>query len=191
MPDQPEYGTSHISIVDAQGHAVAMTTTIEDAFGARQMVKGFLLNNELTDFSFTPRDAKGLPIANRVEPGKRPRSSMSPTLVFDADTNALLMSGGSPGGALIIHYTAKTLWGTLNWGLNAQQALNLPNFGSTNGPTVLEEKRFPATTVEALKAMGHEVREITMTSGLQAIQKTPSGYFGGADPRREGVVLGD
>ena len=191
MPDQPEYGTSHISIVDARGHAVAITTTIEDAFGARQMVKGFLLNNELTDFSFTPRDAKGLPIANRVEPGKRPRSSMSPTLVFDADTNALLMSGGSPGGALIIHYTAKTLWGTLNWGLNAQQAINLPNFGSTNGPTVLEEKRFPATTVEALKAMGHEVREITMTSGLQAIQKTPSGYFGGADPRREGVVLGD
>ena len=191
MPDQPEYGTSHISIVDAQGHAVAMTTTIEDAFGARQMVKGFLLNNELTDFSFAPRDAQGRPIANRVEPGKRPRSSMSPTLVFDADTNALLMSGGSPGGALIIHYTAKTLLGTFNWGLNAQQAINLPNFGSTNGPTVLEEKRFPAATVEALKAMGHEVREINMTSGLQAIQKTPTGYFGGADPRREGVVLGD
>jgi gamma-glutamyltranspeptidase/glutathione hydrolase len=191
MPDQPEYGTSHISIVDAQGHAVAMTTTIEDAFGARQMVKGFLLNNELTDFSFAPRDASGTPIANRVQPGKRPRSSMSPTLVFDADTNALLMSGGSPGGALIIHYTAKTLWGTFNWGLNAQQAINLPNFGSTNGPTVLEEKRFPASTVEALKAMGHEVREINMTSGLQAIQKTPTGYFGGADPRREGVVLGD
>ncbi|MDT8991269.1 gamma-glutamyltransferase family protein [Curvibacter sp. APW13] len=191
MPAQPEYGTSHISVVDAQGHAVAMTTTIEDAFGARQLVKGFLLNNELTDFSFAPRDAQGRPIANRVEPGKRPRSSMSPTLVFDADTKALLMSGGSPGGALIIHYTAKTLWGTFNWGLNAQQAINLPNFGSTNGPTVLEEKRFPAATLQSLQAMGHEVREIGMPSGLQAIQKTSTGFFGGADPRREGVVLGD
>ena len=191
MPHQPEYGTSHISIVDAQGRAVAMTTTIEDAFGARQMVKGFLLNNELTDFSFAPRDAQGTPIANRVQPGKRPRSSMSPTLVFDKATGQLVMSGGSPGGALIIHYTAKTLWGTLHWGLNAQQAINLPNFGSANGPTLLEEKRFPAATVDALKARGHEVREMNMTSGLQAIQRVPGGYFGGADPRREGVVMGD
>jgi gamma-glutamyltranspeptidase/glutathione hydrolase len=191
MPHQPEYGTSHISIVDAQGRAVAMTTTIEDAFGARQMVKGFLLNNELTDFSFAPRDAQGTPIANRVQPGKRPRSSMSPTLVFDKATGQLVMSGGSPGGALIIHYTAKTLWGTLHWGLNAQQAINLPNFGSANGPTLLEEKRFPAATVDALKTRGHEVREMNMTSGLQAIQRLPGGYFGGADPRREGVVMGD
>jgi gamma-glutamyltranspeptidase/glutathione hydrolase len=191
MPDQPEYGTSHISIVDAQGHAVAMTTTIEDAFGSRQMVHGFLLNNELTDFSFTPRDAAENLIANRVQPGKRPRSSMSPTLVFDADTNELLMSTGSPGGAFIIHYTAKTLWGVFNWGLNAQQSINLPNFGSVNGPTLLEEKRFSPATTDALKAMGHDVREINMSSGLQALQKTPQGYFGGADPRREGVVLGD
>lgn len=191
MPNQPEYGTSHISIVDAQGHAVAMTTTIEDAFGARQMVKGFLLNNELTDFSFAPTDASGTPIANRVQPGKRPRSSMSPTLVFDKATGKLLMSAGSPGGALIIHYTGKTLYGTLNWGLNAQQAINLPNFGTTNGPTLLEQKRFPVATVDALKAMGHDVRELDMTSGLQAIQATPSGYFGGADPRREGMVMGD
>ncbi len=101
------------------------------------------------------------------------------------------MSGGSPGGALIIHYTAKTLYATLNWGLNTQQAINLPNFGSANGPTLLEEKRFPAATIDALKAQGHEVREVNMTSGLQAIQKTPSVFFGGADPRREGVVLGD
>ncbi|EJE53341.1 gamma-glutamyltransferase [Acidovorax sp. CF316] len=191
MPDQPEYGTSHISIVDAQGRAVAMTTTIEDVFGARQMVKGFLLNNELTDFSFAPRDAKGNAFANRVQPGKRPRSSMSPTLVFDKTTGQLVMSGGSPGGALIIHFTAKTLWGTLHWGLNAQQAINLPNFGSANGPTLLEEKRFPVATDEALKARGHEVREMNMTSGLQAIQRVPGGYFGGADPRREGVVMGD
>jgi gamma-glutamyltranspeptidase / glutathione hydrolase len=191
MPEQPEYGTSHISIVDAQGNALAMTSTIEDAFGARLMVKGFLLNNELTDFSFAPTDASGTPVANRVQPGKRPRSSMSPTLVFDKATGQLVMSGGSPGGALIIHYTAKTLYATLNWGLNAQQAINLPNFGSTNGPTLLEANRFPLATVEALKARGHEVREQDMTSGLQAIQKTATGYFGGADPRREGVAMGD
>jgi len=198
MPPQVEYGTSHISVVDAQGRAVAMTTTIEAAFGSRRMVTtdpsragGFLLNNELTDFSFTTADAQGRPIANRVEPGKRPRSSMSPTLVFDKATGQLVMSGGSPGGALIIHYTAKLLTGTLQWGLNAQQAVNLPNFGSLNGPTLLEAKRFPASTVEALKGMGHEVREMEMTSGLQAIQRTHKGWFGGADPRREGVVLGD
>lgn len=202
MPDQPEYGTSHISIVDAFGNAVAMTTTIEDQFGARQMVTtsaarsgGFLLNNELTDFSFAPTDAQGQPIANRVQPGKRPRSSMAPTLVFDKATGELLMSGGSPGGAAIIHYTAKTLYGVLNWGLMPQQAINLPNFGSMNGPTLLEEKRFPPATVEALRARGAEVREMNMTSGLQAITLGNAHgkklWMGGADPRREGVVMGD
>lgn len=191
MPDQLEYGTSHISIVDGQGRALAMTTTIEDAFGSRQMVKGFLLNNQLTDFSFRPTDAQGQPIANRVEPGKRPRSSMSPTLVFDKATGALVMSGGSPGGALIIHYTAKLLYGSLNWGLDAQRAIDLPNFGNLGGPLLLEEKRFTPATVEALKARGGEVREQALTSGLQAIERTHSGLFGGADPRREGVVMGD
>ncbi len=195
MPDQAEYGTSHISIVDSQGNALAMTTTIEDGFGARQMVRGFLLNNELTDFSFTPADATGAPIANRVQAGKRPRSSMAPTLVVDKATGALVMSGGSPGGALIIHYTAKTLYGVLNWGMLPQQAINLPNFASLNGPTVLEEKRFPAATVDALKARGHEVREVNMTSGLQAITRGQAHgqilWLGGADPRREGIVMGD
>ncbi len=198
MPTQTEYGTSHISVVDAQGRAVAMTTTIEAAFGSRRMVStdpsrpgGFLLNNELTDFSLAPADAQGRPIANRVEPGKRPRSSMSPTLVFDKATGQLLMSGGSPGGALIIHYTAKLLTGTLHWGLNAQQAIDLPNFGSLGGPTLLEAQRFERRTVDALQARRHEVREMDMTSGLQAIERTPRGWFGGADPRREGVVLGD
>ena len=198
MPAQPEYGTSHVSVVDARGHAVAMTTTIEAAFGARRMVStdaarpgGFLLNNQLTDFSLAPTDAQGRPIANRVEPGKRPRSSMSPTLVFDKSSGQLVMSGGSPGGALIIHYTAKLLLGTLHGGLNAQQAVSLPNFGSLNGPTLLEAGRFGAPMVEALKARGHEVREMDMTSGLQAIERTATGWFGGADPRREGVVLGD
>ena len=191
MPHQLEYGTSHISIVDGQGRALAMTTTIEHAFGSRQMVKGFLLNNQLTDLSFSPTDAQGQPIANRVEAGKRPRSSMSPTLVFDKATGALVMSGGSPGGALIIHYTAKLLYGSLNWGLDAQRAINLPNFGNLGGPLLLEEKRFAPATVEALKARGGEVHEQALTSGLQAIERTPSGLFGGADPRREGVVMGD
>jgi gamma-glutamyltranspeptidase/glutathione hydrolase len=191
MPEQPEYGTSHISIVDGKGHALAMTTTIEDAFGARQMVHGFLLNNELTDFSFAPADAQGRPIANRVQGGKRPRSSMAPTLVFDKASGQLLMTGGSPGGALIIHYTAKLLYGTLEWGLNAQQAIDLPNFGALNGPTLLEAQRFPAATLQALRARGATVQEIPMTSGLQAIEKAPGGWFGGADPRREGVVRGD
>jgi gamma-glutamyltranspeptidase/glutathione hydrolase len=197
MPHQDEFGTSHISVIDPYGNSVAMTTTIEAVFGSRLMVNtgqgrqgGFLLNNELTDFSFAPSDARGLPIANRVEAGKRPRSSMSPTLVFEKDTGQLKMTGGSPGGAVIIHYTGKLLIGTLQWGLNTQQAINLPNFGSLNGPTVLEEKRFPEQTLKALQARGHEVREMPLPSGLQAIEVTPKGFFGGADPRREGVVMG-
>ncbi|HEX7891120.1 MAG TPA: gamma-glutamyltransferase [Ramlibacter sp.] len=193
--EQIEHGTSHISIVDPFGNAIAMTTTIEDQFGARQMVRGFLLNNELTDFSFAPADAQNRPVANRVQAGKRPRSSMAPTLVFDKATGQLVMSGGSPGGALIIHYTAKTLYGVLHWGLTPQQAVDLPNFGSTNGPTLLEEKRFPPATVQALQARGHEVREMNMTSGLQAITignvHGRQMLLGGADPRREGIVMGD
>ncbi len=197
MPDQPEHGTSHISIIDRWGNAVAMTTTIEDAWGARQMVNrgkglagGFLLNNELTDFSFAPSDASGAPIANRVQGGKRPRSSMAPTLVFDKATKQLVMTTGSPGGAVIIHFTTKTLYGVLNWGLDIQQAINLPNFASLGGPVLLEAGRFPASTAEALRARGHEVRELALPSGLQGIQRTATGWFGGADPRREGIVMG-
>ena len=202
MAEQVEYGTSHVSIVDGKGHSVAMTSTIEDAFGARQMVQstpglagGFLLNNQLTDFSFSPRDGNGNPSANRVEPGKRPRSSMAPTMVFDKATGELLISAGSPGGALIIHFVSKTIYGLLNWGLTPQESIELPNFASLNGPSVLEENRFPAATLEALNARGHEVREANMTSGLQAIARThaegtPS-WLGGADPRREGLVMGD
>ncbi|WP_374694492.1 gamma-glutamyltransferase family protein [Hydrogenophaga pseudoflava] len=202
MPIQPEYGTSHISIVDRFGNALAMTTTIEAGFGSRLMVNtgqgrsgGFLLNNQLTDFSFAPTDAQGQPIANRVEPGKRPRSSMSPTLVFDKATGQLLMSAGSPGGALIIHFTAKTLLGTLGGGLTPQAAIDLPNFGTLGGPVMLEASRFPAATVQALQAKGHTVSETAMPSGLQAIQRGTKGgrpvWLGGADPRREGVVAGD
>ncbi len=195
---ETELGTSHLSIVDGEGRTLAMTTTIEAAWGSRLLSDGgtglpggFLLNNQLTDFSFAPADAQGRPIANRVESGKRPRSSMSPTLVFDRRDGRLLMSLGSPGGAAIIHFTAKTLLGTLAFGLDAQRAIDLPNFGSFNGPTVLEKGRFDAATVEALKARGHAVQEIDMTSGLQAIQRQRGGWFGGADPRREGVVRGD
>jgi gamma-glutamyltranspeptidase/glutathione hydrolase len=195
MPEQVEHGTSHISIVDAWGQALAMTTTIEDGFGARQMVQGFLLNNQLTDFSFAPTDAQGRLVANRVQPGKRPRSSMAPTLVFekaaDGSLGPLVLTGGSPGGALIIHFVAKSLYATLNWRLNAQQAIDLPNFGAMGGPVLLERSRFPSSTVESLKVHGHKVQETDLPSGLQMIQKTPTGYFGGADPRREGVVQGD
>ncbi|MBV2134695.1 gamma-glutamyltransferase family protein [Pseudomonas sp. MAP12] len=195
---QEEYGTSHVSIVDAEGHALAMTSSIEQAFGARQLSDGgtglpggFLLNNQLTDFALAPRDAQGRPVANRVEPGKRPRSSMSPTLVFDAKNGELLASLGSPGGAAIIHFTAKTLLGLYPWQLDAQRAIDLPNFSNFNGPTVLEQGRFPPATLEALRRLGHEVGESELPSGLQAIQRTPDGWFGGADPRREGVVLGE
>lgn len=191
MVDQPEFGTSHISIIDRWGNAIAMTTTIEAVFGSRVMVRGFLLNNELTDFSLAPRDASGRPVANRVEPGKRPRSSMSPTLVFERDSGRLVMTVGSPGGAAIIHYTAKTLYGVLNWRLNVQDAIALPNFGSQNGPTQLEASRFPPTTVQALRTRGAPVQEVALPSGLQGIERRANGYFGGADPRREGIVLGD
>jgi gamma-glutamyltranspeptidase/glutathione hydrolase len=182
--------TSHVSVVDGFGNALAMTTTIENAFGAQLMVRGFLLNNELTDFSFAPSE-NGVPIANRVQGGKRPRSSMSPILVFDRQSHQLLMSVGSPGGSAIINYTAKVLFATLDWKLDVQQAISLPNFGSRNGPTEVEEGRSSPALAEGLKARGHEVRVITQTSGLQAIQRTPTGWFGGADPRREGIVMGD
>ena len=202
MPPQLEYGTSHISIIDAQGRALSMTSSIEDQFGSRLMVNrgqglagGFLLNNQLTDFSFTPVDAQGRAVANRVQPGKRPRSSMAPILIYrqqaDGSRGPLLMTAGSPGGSLIIHYVSKILYGTLHWGLDTQQAIALPNFGSTNGPTLLEQGRFPAATVNALRTHGAEIREMPMTSGLQAIMRTPGGYFGGADPRREGIVMGE
>jgi gamma-glutamyltranspeptidase / glutathione hydrolase len=187
--------TSHISVVDGFGNALSMTTTIEDIFGARLMVRGFLLNNQLTDFSFVPT-ADGLSVANRVQPGKRPRSSMAPTLVFDRASGQLVATIGSPGGSQIIGYVAKTLVGILDWKLDVQQAISLPNFGSRNGPTEVEQGKVDPALVEALKTRGHEIREIVMDSGLQGIVRVrrPDGSFGwsgGADPRREGVALGD
>lgn len=191
-PELPS--TSHISIVDGSGNAISMTTTIEDAFGSRQMMRGFLLNNQLTDFSFDSADASG-PIANRVQPGKRPRSSMAPTLVFDKTTRKLVLSTGSPGGSTIINYVGKVLVGTMDWGLNLQQAISLPNFGSRNGPTEVEQGRVTETVIEQLKAKGHNVRVMEQTSGLQGIMRMnihgEEMWFGGADPRREGIVRGD
>ncbi|WUR14798.1 gamma-glutamyltransferase [[Empedobacter] haloabium] len=190
--DKPS--TSHLVAVDQYGNGLSMTTSVEDAFGSRQMVDGFMLNNQLTDFSFDAVDENG-PIANRVQPGKRPRSAMSPTLVFDKATRKLVLATGSPGGSAIINYVAKVLVGTLDWNLDVQQAISLPNFGSRNGPTELEAGRFPDATVQQLKARGHEVRQFEQNSGLQGIQRiTRDGrdaWFGGADPRREGIVKGD
>jgi gamma-glutamyltranspeptidase/glutathione hydrolase len=182
--------TSHLSIVDRYGNALSMTTTIEDVFGSRQMVRGFLLNNELTDFSMTPSEG-GKPVANRVEANKRPRSSMAPTIVFDrrGEVYAVL---GSPGGSAIINYVAKTLVGMLDWKLDPQSAIDLPNVGSRNLGWVELEKGSPAAALEPkLRAIGHDVRVIEHTSGLQAIARTQHGWIGGADPRREGIVLGD
>ncbi len=185
-----ENGTSHISVVDAQGNAISMTTTIEDGFGARLMTAGgFLLNNELTDFSFVPEE-DGKPVANRVEPGKRPRSSMAPTLVFDA-FGRLYAVVGSPGGSQIIGYVAKTLVALLDWKMDPQAAVDFGNFGSRNGPTELEKGTEAEGWKAALEAKGHEVRLLEMTSGIQAIVKTPEGFVGGADGRREGVAIGD
>jgi gamma-glutamyltranspeptidase/glutathione hydrolase len=198
MPPQPEHGTSHISVVDAQGQAVAMTTSIEAVFGAHVMADGgtglaggYLLNNQMTDFSLAPTDAQGRLVANRVQPGKRPRSSMSPTLVFDARDGRLLMTLGSPGGPFIIHYVAKTLLGTLAWSLDPQRAIDLPNVGLVSGPLLLEPGAFSPTTIDGLRQRGHRVVETELPSGLQAIQRTASGWRGGADPRREGTALGD
>jgi gamma-glutamyltranspeptidase/glutathione hydrolase len=187
-PELP--ATSHISIVDAHGNALAMTTSIESAFGARVMVRGFLLNNQLTDFSFAATE-DGRRVANRLQPGKRPRSSMAPTLVLDDERKRVVLVIGSPGGSSIINYVAKVVVGTLDWGLDVQDAIALPNFGSRNGPTELELHRAEEPLVEELKARGHAVKLIEQTSGLQGIMRTPNGWFAGADPRREGMARGD
>jgi gamma-glutamyltranspeptidase/glutathione hydrolase len=182
-------GTSHISVVDAQGNALSMTTTIESQFGSRILVRGFLLNNQLTDFSLAPEE-NGRPAANRVEAGKRPRSSMAPTLVF-APTGELRMTLGSPGGSAILNYVAKTLVGLLDWRMDIQQAISAPNMGSRNRQTELEKGTALEELAAALQAMAHPVAAIELTSGVQGIVVGPRGLVGGADPRREGVVQGE
>jgi gamma-glutamyltranspeptidase / glutathione hydrolase len=181
--------TSQISIVDGEGNAVAMTTSIETMFGSHQMVDGFLLNNELTDFSFIP-ERGGKPVANRVEGGKRPRSAMSPTLIFDA-AGRLFMVIGSPGGPPIINYVGKTVVGVIDGGLDIQSAIDLPNISNRGTAVVVE--RGPATEKlrQGLAELGHVVQQSDFNSGLAGIVVTPQGLTGAADPRREGVALGD
>ena len=185
--------TSHLSVIDRDGNAVSMTTTIERAFGSRLMVRGFLLNNQLTDFAFIPR-RDGRRVANAVAPGKRPRSSMSPTLVFDAEGN-LFATVGSPGGSRIITYVIKALIGLMDWKLDMQAAIDLPNHANRNGATELEKNTPVAKHADALRKLGHNVKISSLVSGLHGIRVTRDafgdGYDGGADRRREGVALGD
>lgn len=181
-------GTSHLSIVDGAGDVVSMTTTIESGFGSRVMVRGFLLNNELTDFSF--RSLKdGVPIANRVEPGKRPRSSMAPTIVLKHGRPVLAL--GSPGGSQIIGYVAKTLVAHLDWGMDVAAAAALPNMLNRNGPFELEKGTKAEAMAGPLEALGFATKLSDMTSGVHAISIAPDGLTGGADPRREGVAIGE
>ena len=182
-PGDMENGTSHFSIVERNGDAVAMTTTIEAGFGSRIMARGFLLNNELTDFDFVP----GGP--NEVGPGKRPRSSMAPAMVFDADGRLQLIVG-SPGGSAIINYVAKALVGVLDWKLDIQAAIDLPNFGARYGPTEIEAGSRYQALAGGLIERGHEVGLAPLESGLHGIERVPGGWRGGADPRREGVAKG-
>ncbi|VAW04331.1 Gamma-glutamyltranspeptidase @ Glutathione hydrolase [hydrothermal vent metagenome] len=179
--------TSQISIVDRYGNALSMTTTIENAFGSRLMVGGFLLNNELTDFSFrSHRD--GVPIANRVEPGKRPRSSMSPTIVLQDGKPVLVL--GSPGGSRIIGYVATTIIAVLDWGMDVQQAVSLPHLVNRFGEYDLEAGTDAEAMAAPLEAMGYTVKIRALNSGLHAIA-IGEDLLGGADPRREGIALGE
>jgi gamma-glutamyltranspeptidase / glutathione hydrolase len=183
-------GTSHLSVMDADGNAVSFTTTIEGAFGSGIWAAGFLLNNELTDFSFRPADAEGRAIANRVEGGKRPRSSMAPTIVFD-DNGEVFALVGSPGGSRIILYVVKALVGLLDWKLDAAAAAALPNFGSRGGSFEIEYGWDALWYAMKLRAFGHAINPDLMNSGLHIIVVRDGRLEGGADPRREGVALGD
>lgn len=204
----PEGGTSHISVVDSFGNAASMTTTIESGFGSFHMTNGFLLNNELTDFAAEPVAQDGAPVANRLEPGKRPRSSMAPTLVFDNPAEGstdpvgpLAMVVGSPGGSVIIQFVVKTLTGVLDWGMDPQQAVSGVDFGAANTPVTNVGGEHPNIDaadngdndplVQGLRERGHEVSVADQSSGLSALQRTDDGWIGGADPRREGLVMGD
>lgn len=182
--------TSHISVVDDQGNVAAMTTSVGGRFGSRLFVRGFILNNQLTDFSIRPRTRSGTPKVNRAGPGKRPRSSMSPTLVFDKDGHVVL-TVGSPGGLRIITYVVKTVIGVLDWGLDIQTAISLPNLSIRRNRTELERRTGLTDLAPALRAMGHKVRVRALNSGLHGIAIKGGRLTGGADHRREGVALGD
>jgi gamma-glutamyltranspeptidase/glutathione hydrolase len=180
--------TSHFSIVDAEGNVVSMTTTIENGFGSRLMVDGFLLNNELTDFSFVP-EVDGKPVANAIEPGKRPRSSMAPTIVLKDGKPVLAV--GSPGGSRIIPYVAKTLIAWLDWEMDIQQAIELPHLANRFGTYDLEKGTAAEKFAEPLEKLGFTVNIRDLNSGLHGIEITPEGLQGGADTRREGLAIGE
>jgi gamma-glutamyltranspeptidase/glutathione hydrolase len=184
-------GTSEFIIVDRAGNVVSMTTTVESIFGDGRMVDGFFLNNQLTDFSFSPRERSGAPAANAVAAGKRPRSAMSPTLVFDAHGH-FLASAGSAGGPAIIAYVMKTLVGALDWHLSMQAAIDLPNVVAT-GPRTSGEAGFPPAQLAAMADHGLAFRPSRVEgSGIQGVLVQPDGQLeGAADPRREGIALGD
>ena len=200
-----EHGTSHITVADKYGNVASMTTTVESAFGSFHMVDGFILNNQLTDFSAEPRDETGALLANRVSPGKRPRSSMAPTLVMQpgasGEPDTLTAALGSPGGSVIIQFVVKTLVGMLDWKLNPQQAVSMIDLGTANTPTsnVGGEHPLVNTTndgaddplVKGLRERGEQVSVDDQSSGLSALRRSGNGWLGGADPRREGAVMGD
>ena len=202
VPGNPEYShaslwaddvslelpsTSHISIVDRFGNALSMTTTIENSFGSRLMTHGFLLNNELTDFSFSSH-RNGVPIANRVEPGKRPRSSMSPTIILKDGRPTLVI--GSPGGSRIIGYVAEAIVAHIDWGMNIQAAVSIPHAINRFGTYDLEKGTSLEAMVAPLEELGYKVNLRSLNSGLHAISIEENGLFGGADPRREGIAIG-
>jgi len=186
----PERGqsTTHLAVRDSDGNTVSMTATVERGFGSKLMAAGFILNNELTDFSFLPTEF-GKPIANRALAGKRPRSTMTPTLVFDAD-GKMILAIGSPGGARIAGYVLKTVIAVLDWKMDIQAAIAAPNFVNRNGPTEIEAATPLAAIAPALASLGHDIRFRSLESGLHGIEVTAKGLRGGADPRREGVALG-
>jgi gamma-glutamyltranspeptidase/glutathione hydrolase len=201
-----ENGTTHLTIVDKEGNVVTMTTTVESTLGSYHMSRGIMLNNQLTDFSASPVDSAGLPVANRVAPGKRPRSTMAPTMVFNGSAPGdFLMATGSPGGGTIIQYVVKTVVGALDWGLDAQQATSMVDFGAANSATTSVGGEHPNVDtanggandplVTGLRALGHTVSTGAQSSGISTIiRRTTNGtpvLTGGADPRREGIVLGD
>ena len=203
-PPGTEHGTSHVSIIDSHGNAASFTTTVESPFGSFHMVDGFVLNNQLTDFAADPRAADGSLVANRVQPGKRPRSSMAPTLVFDsspAGRGALYAVTGSPGGSTIIQFVVKTLVAMLDWRLNPQQAVSLVDFGADNSTKTNVGGEDPEINtsdngdhdplVQGLRALGHQVNLADQSSGLSALARGSSQWTGGADPRRDGAVMGD
>lgn len=207
-PPTPEHGTSQVSIVDAQGNAASLTTTVESAFGSFHLVDGFILNNQLTDFSAEPVGPDGAPVPNRIQPGKRPRSTMAPTLVFDQPASGqpggrgpLYAVLGSPGGSVIIQFVAKTVVGMLDWGLDPQQAVSMVDFGAANSPKTNVGGEHPIIDtadngdhdplVQGLRKLGHQVDLADQSSGLSAIVRDGDGLIGGADPRREGLVMGD